>query len=239
VYTFKTALSEVAASGTLTSDATNPSNNDTLVIGTRTYTFKTTLTGASDEIKIGADAATTLDNVKSAINATAGAGSAYGTWTLINDQVSATTNTDTTQLFVAKTVGNEGNLVATTETSSHLAWGATTLAGGVDATANQVLIGASAAAALDNLKSAVNNSAGGGTVYSSNTTIHPNVNATTNTDTTQVFAANNAGSAGNSIATTETSTHLSFGATTLTGGLGAQVNVSAAAVAALSGGANV
>jgi hypothetical protein len=239
VYTFKTALTEAKAVGTLTSDATNPSNNDTLVIGGRTYTFKSTLTGASDEIKIGADAATTLDNVKSAINATAGAGTAYGTGTVVNTQVSATTNTDTTQVLQALSVGNDGNTITTVETSSHLSFGGATLAGGVDPVAGEVLIGGSAAVALDNIKSAVNLTAGAGTAYSTNTSIHPNVTAGSNTNTTQAFSANSTGTAGNGIATTETSSHLSFGAATLTGGLDGTVGVSAGAAAAVSGGANV
>jgi hypothetical protein len=82
-----------------------------------------------------------------------------------------------------------------------------------------VLIGGSAAIALDNLKSAVNLTSGAGTTYAAATTIHPTVTATDNTDTTQLFAAKVAGVAGNSIAVTETSATLSFPTATLTGGV--------------------
>lgn len=116
----------------LTSDATNPANDSTLVFGSRTYTFKDVLTGAADEIKIGATAAATLDNVKLAFNAGAGAGTNYGTGTVAHADVIATTNTDTTQEFVARTVGNTAftaaiNALATTASDAHLSWTAATV----------------------------------------------------------------------------------------------------------------
>jgi hypothetical protein len=71
-----------------------PANNDTLLLGltgfVQTYTFKTTLTGAANEVKIGTDAATTSANLSAAINAGAGAGTTYGTGTAANPYVSAT-----------------------------------------------------------------------------------------------------------------------------------------------------
>lgn len=118
------------ATGTLTSDTTAPSDDDTVVIGGITYTFKTALTGATHEVLIGASAAEALDNLKSAINASAGAGTTYGTGTLAHPSVTATTNTDTTQVVEALAAGTPGNSIATTEVSSHLAWGGSTLAGG-------------------------------------------------------------------------------------------------------------
>lgn len=125
------------AEGTLTSDATAPADGATVTIGTQTYTFKTALTAATtaDEVLIGASAAAALDNLKAAINKGAGGGTTYGSDTVANADVTATTNTDTTQVVEAKVAGALANAVATTETSTHLAWGATTLAGGVDATA--------------------------------------------------------------------------------------------------------
>lgn len=124
----------VQATQTLTSTGTAPANNDTVTIGSKVYTFKTTLTGAADEVLIGASAAIALDNLKSAINATAGAGTTYGTGTVAHTQVTATTNTDTTQVVQAISYGTVGNAIATTETSAQLSWGAATLANGVDQT---------------------------------------------------------------------------------------------------------
>lgn len=121
--------SNVKATGTLTSDATNVTDNDTVTIGSTVYRFKNTLALAYD-VKIGADAATTLDNLKAAVNASGTPGTEYFAGTLIHPTVSATTNTNTTQVFEAKTAGTDGNAIATTEASSHLSFGAATLTGG-------------------------------------------------------------------------------------------------------------
>jgi hypothetical protein len=84
----------------------------------------------------------------------------------------------------------------------------------------EVLIGVSLATALDNLKVAINAGAGEGTVYGTGTTAHPDVTATTNTDTAQTIEAKVANAAGNLIATTETSTVASWGGLTMSGGAG-------------------
>lgn len=86
------------------------------------------------------------------------------------------------------------------------------------AIANQVLFGADSAAALDNLKLAINHGATEGTNYSTGTTAHSQVTATTNTDTAQTVEALQTGSSYNSVATTETLSNGGWGAVTLTGG---------------------
>lgn len=120
----------VSATGTLTSTGVAPANNDTVTIDTTVYTYKTTLTGAAYEVLIGASAAAALDNLKSAINATAGAGTTYGTGTVAHPTVYAITNTNTTQVVVAKLGGTAGNSIASTEVSAQLSWGGATLSGG-------------------------------------------------------------------------------------------------------------
>jgi hypothetical protein len=80
-----------------------------------------------------------------------------------------------------------------------------------------VLIGANATASLFNLASAINLAAGSGTLYAAATTANTDVYATSGASTLSLFALN-AGTAGNTIATTETATNASFGAATLTGG---------------------
>lgn len=120
------------ATQTLTSDATNVSDGDTVTIGSITYRFKTTPAQAYD-VKIGASAAATLDNLKAAINASGTDGTEYYAGTYAHPDVIATTNTNTTQVIQAVSAKAAiGNVIATTETSSHLSWGAATMSGGVD-----------------------------------------------------------------------------------------------------------
>ncbi len=121
----------VAASGTLTSDATIPTDTDTVTIDTKVYTFKTNLTPTEGEVLIGGSAAVALDNLKSAINHTGTPDTDYKC-AAVHPTVTATTNTNTTQVVVAKTAGTSGNAIASTEASTHLAWGAATLTGGLD-----------------------------------------------------------------------------------------------------------
>lgn len=120
----------IAAFQTLTSDATNVTADDTVTIGNKVYTFKASVTTTANEVKIGADAATTLANLKKAINLTGTGGTEYGSATTIHSQVTAGTLTATTLLVTAKVAGTQANSYATTETSSHLSFGAATLAGG-------------------------------------------------------------------------------------------------------------
>lgn len=241
------------AESVLTSDTTAPDDAEEVVIGDITYVYKTALTtpAVPYEVLIGASAATALDNLKSAINGTAGAGTTYGTGTVAHPDVVATDNTDTTQKIVARVPGVAANATVTTETSAHLSWADTTLGGGtgdsnagVDpetvtvndqtysfvtalsetsgatAIANQVLFGADSAAALDNLKSAVNGTSGEGTTYSTGTAQPDDVLATTNANDSQVFQAQTLGTAGNAYPVSDTITNGSFGVgvTTFAGG---------------------
>lgn len=65
-------LSDTYATGTITSNNTNVSNNDTVTIGGKVYTFKTALTPAEGEILIGATADDSLTNLSRAINNSGG-----------------------------------------------------------------------------------------------------------------------------------------------------------------------
>lgn len=127
-----TTAEGVYASGTVT--ASTVGDGDTVTIGSVTYTFQTSLVDAANNVLIGASDATALDNLKSAINATAGAGTTYGTGTVAHPTVNATTNTDTTQVVVADASGSAGNAIVTTASDASLVWGAATLEGGVDGT---------------------------------------------------------------------------------------------------------
>lgn len=86
--------------------------------------------------------------------------------------------------------------------------------------AYEVAIGAGDADFLDNLKLAVNGTGTPGTNYGINTEKHPDVVATTNTDSAQTFVARLPGTAANSLATTTTGGTLTFEDTTFGGGTG-------------------
>lgn len=137
IYAEKATVGDaVQATQTLTSNGTAPTTADTVTIGGQVYTFRTALTAATteNEVLIGASAAAALDNLKSAINASAGGGTTYGSNTKANSSVTATTNTDTTQVVRAIDAGTEGNSIATTKSAVTLSWGAATLASGADGT---------------------------------------------------------------------------------------------------------
>jgi len=122
----------VKATGVLTSSGVFQ-DTETVTIEGKTYTFKTALVaGTPNEVLIGANAAASLDNLKSAINGSAGEGTTYGTGTVAHDLVTATTNTDTAQTVEAKRVGTYANAYATTETCDNVAWGAATLESGAE-----------------------------------------------------------------------------------------------------------
>lgn len=125
-----TATNTVAATGTLTSDNTNVTDGDTVTIGSKVYTFKTTLTPTEGEVLRGASADASLLNLIRAINHTGTPNTDYKC-AAANTQVSAASSVTAHAFAItALTSGAAGNSIATTETSSHLSWGAATLTGG-------------------------------------------------------------------------------------------------------------
>lgn len=122
-YAFGVGL-PTAAGGTLTSDNTNVANGDTVTISGYVYVFRTTLTGVTTEFQvlIGADADGSLTNLASEANNGRNK-QPYGTFSAVASHAI---------VFTASGVyeGSKGNGLATTETSAHLSWGATTLSGG-------------------------------------------------------------------------------------------------------------
>jgi hypothetical protein len=129
-----TPVNGVKATRVLTSTGTAPANGTTVQIGSKTYTFQTTLTNVNGNVLIGVSAATALDNLKSAINLTAGAGTTYAAATTAHPEVVATTNTDTAQTVEAILGGAKYNTVPLAESSAALSWASGTLTGGVNCT---------------------------------------------------------------------------------------------------------
>jgi hypothetical protein len=251
--------------GTGASDAGVTTAGATVTIGSQVYTVVDELSetyGAAAiayQVKKGVAEANMLDNLKLAVNGTAsGVGTLYSTGTVAHPYLIATTNTDTVQTFVSRTVGNAAataviNGLATTETMTNTAFADSTFGGGtgnsnpavtsddalmtidtvtytfVDAlsetsgaaaVANQILHGAAAANALDNMKLAINATGVVGTNYSTGTIAHPTVIATTNAADSQVVQAKLVGTGGNSIVTTDTLGNFAWGAATLASGTG-------------------
>lgn len=124
----------VAATGTLTSDNTNVSDGDTVTIGTKVYTFKTALTPTEGQVLIGADADASLLNLIRAINHSGTPNTDYKCAAQNPDVSAATSVTSHAFAVTARVAGTAGNAIATTETSSHLAWGDTVLASGANET---------------------------------------------------------------------------------------------------------
>lgn len=126
------------AVATLTSTGTNVADNDTVTLGGRAYRFKNTLAQA-DDVKIGASASATLDNLKACINQTGVSGTDYFA-TTIHATITAGKKTATTILFYAKTGGTGGNSLGSTEGSTQLSFGGATFSGGAAATGVSAII---------------------------------------------------------------------------------------------------
>lgn len=216
-YTFVDNLSEAKATQTLTVTG-NFAEGERVQVDGVTYTFRASPVNPYD-VDLGVDAATSLDNLKSAINDSGTEGTTYGNETEAHPTVTAEGNTDTTQVVQAKSFGTYGNRLLVSTTGENASWGDTSLAGGVDAVPYEVHIGAAAANTLDNFKAAVNGTGGTeGTDWSTGTPAHPQVTATTNTDTTQLVVARDFTVTNAGVATTETGSAMSWGAATLENG---------------------
>jgi hypothetical protein len=122
----------VAATGTLT--GTTIANGNTVAIAGKVYTFRTAISAAYD-VLVGASDSDSLDNLISAINGSAGAGSTYGTGTVAHPSVVAAAGAGDTMDATARVGGTAGNSIATTATLTAGTWGAATLTGGLAAVA--------------------------------------------------------------------------------------------------------
>lgn len=223
------------ATGTLTFSGPG-TDGEVIVIGSRTYTLRNSISATANAVLIGASAAATAENLRRAINLDGVSGTNYGSSTTIHANVSAA-NVGAVVTVTAKAVGTAANAYATTTTSAAASWGAATMTGGAagdqyvigsrtynlvsvlssPTAANEILLGASAAATAANLTAAINAEAGIGGIYSVGTTIHPQVSAAL-VGSVVNLTAKTAGAAANSFATTETSSAASFAAATLLGG---------------------
>lgn len=122
-------VANIAASGILTF-AGNPSDGDSVTIGSTVYTFETGAVDTAFKVLVGASAAATIVNLVKAINLTGVAGTDYGVGTTIHPSVTAVDGTGDTIDLTAKVKGQAGNSIATTESGTQTSFGAATLTGG-------------------------------------------------------------------------------------------------------------
>lgn len=127
-----TAHAVIRAYQTLTSNNTNVVDGDQVVIGGKTYTFKTVLTPTEGEVLIGADADASLLNLINAINHTGVSGTDYSC-AVANADVSAAVAVTAHAFKVSSRVTGPASVsIVTTTTSANLTWGGATLTGGID-----------------------------------------------------------------------------------------------------------
>lgn len=148
----------VRAQGTLTMD-TNPTDGDTITIGSVTYTFKDTMASAND-VKIGAAVANTQASLVATINGEGVAGTDYyaGTTTPHPQVRAADFDVSDDCVITAKKAGVDGNSIATTETFTAgtnvfdaATLGTTTAGAGWSATVTVTASTISAVAATDSI----------------------------------------------------------------------------------------
>lgn len=120
-----------AATATLTL-ASNPVDGATIIIGAKTYTIQATLTNVDGNVKRGASASDTLDNLIAAINLGAGSGTTYAAAMTTHPEVSAAAGAGDTVAITALIAGDAANSVALIKPDAG-SWGAATLRGGTPA----------------------------------------------------------------------------------------------------------
>jgi flagellin len=152
------------ASNTLSAIA-NPVATKTITLGATTYTYVAALSGAANEVLIGANTSATLSNLANAVNGGPGVGVAYGVGTVANASASAVAGASTVT-FTSKVSGTSaagpaetGNSIVstTTDVGSGFSNGGT-FTGGVGTAG--LTTAASAQAALTTINSAIQTVAG-------------------------------------------------------------------------------
>lgn len=108
-----------------------PTAADEIDINGTVYTWVASVSSAYD-VKIGASVNDCIDNLVSAINADAGAGTKYGSGTLAHPDVAADASLSPQVWLTATVVGTSGNAVTTTTTMADGKFRKPTLTGGKD-----------------------------------------------------------------------------------------------------------
>ena len=227
---------ETVTIGTLTSAATgvltltgNAANGETVTLGSKTYTFQTVLTDVDGNVLIGASASDSLDNLIAAITLGSGSGTLYAASTTLHPTVTAAAGVGDTMDVTANAPGATGNSIATTETMSNGSFGGATLSGGSAdvvytfvntlSSSYDVLIGADADESMINLRSAINQESGEGTIYGAGTIAHPDAEALDIAGVQIRIQARVPGTAGDDVTLASDVTDVSVSSATLEGGV--------------------
>ena len=111
-----------------------PTDTNTVVIDSKTYTFQATLTDVDGNVHIGADVEASIANLVNAIKLGPGAGTDYADLMTLHPTVFAAEGAGDTMDATAKDAGTAGDSIATTETLSDGSWtSGATLGGGLTA----------------------------------------------------------------------------------------------------------
>lgn len=121
----------VAATGILTL-AANAADGETVTIDTKVYTFQDTLSDSDGNVKVGANASDSIDNLIAAITLGSGGGTLYAASMTLHPTVTAVAGDGDTMDATAKDRGTVGNSIVTTETlaTGGSQWAAGQLSGG-------------------------------------------------------------------------------------------------------------
>jgi len=172
-----TDTEDTPAVGTLTLGA-QMTDTETVTIGTKVYSFQTTLTDVDGNVLIGIDASASINNLIAAVNLATGAGTTYAASMTENDA----------GVFAIVGAGDTMTLYVTTATAiatTDVAIGILTISGGLPADTQTVTmaskvytfqtsltnvdgnvqIGVDESATIDNLIAAINLGEGAGTAY--------------------------------------------------------------------------
>lgn len=229
-----------ARTGTFTN---NPAAAGTVTVGTDVYTFVSALTGAANEVLIGADLTATRDNLVLAVNAGGTVGTRVGTFatnvedgdTITIDSLTYTfktapaANTRELEIGVDLTASRD-NLVAMLMLGNAVIPPHPTVTA-VATSTDQITVSSRATGSAGNAVNLLESSShfswagalttgatGAGVNYGLGTVGHALVTASASSTDAIVITADTAGAAGNAIATTEAATNFSWAGATLTGG---------------------
>jgi len=113
----------------------NPSDGDTVTIGSVTYTFKTALTPTAGEVLIGADSERSAENLQRAINQRTGEGSNWAAGTTLNPEVCVVDDSEIATMngeryVYLRTIYKTDDVISCSETGASMAFDHATMQNG-------------------------------------------------------------------------------------------------------------